>query len=104
MVLLGSAVNGAVIVICGIIGAIIGSKLPERISKTVMNGMALCIVFIGIDGALSGENTLVAIISMAVGALVGELIDFYKYLTRFGDFLQSKLAKRLKGKDTKKVW
>ena len=93
MVLLGSLVNGAVVVVCGLLGALIGGALPERISKTVMNGMALCIVFIGIDGALAGDNALITIISVAVGALIGEALDFDKWLNRFGNFLQRKLVK-----------
>lgn len=92
MVLLGSLVNGAVVVVCGLLGALIGSKLPERISKTVMSGMALCILFIGIDGALSGDNTLITIISVAVGALIGEIINLDKWLNRFGNFLQKKIG------------
>lgn len=97
MVLLGSLVNGAVVVVCGLLGALVGSKLPERICNTVMHGMALCIIFIGIDGALSGEDTLVAIISVAVGAIIGEFVNFDKHLNRFGDFLQKKIGGSSKG-------
>lgn len=93
MVLLGSFVNGAVVILCSILGALIKSRLPKRLCDTVMHGMALCIVFIGIDGALAGGDTLITIISMAVGGVIGELIDIDKYLNRFGAFLQSKLVK-----------
>lgn len=45
-----------------------GSKIPRRICDTVIKGLGLCITYIGISGALKGENTLVAIVSVAVGA------------------------------------
>lgn len=93
MVLLGSFVNGAAVVLAGILGALIKSKLSKRICDTVMHGMALCIILIGISGALSGENTVVTIVSMAIGALIGEGINIDKYLNRFGEFLQNKLVK-----------
>ncbi len=93
MVLLGSFVNGIVVVLCALLGALIKSKLPKRICDTVMHGMALCIIFIGISGALVGEDTIVTIVSIALGALLGELINIDKHLNRFGDFLQSKLTK-----------
>ena len=97
MVLLGSFVNGIVVVIAGIIGAFVGKRLPKRVCDTVMHGMALCIIFIGIDGALSGDDTLVMIISIALGAIIGELINFDKWLNRFGDFLQKKIAGNSQG-------
>ena len=92
MVLLGSFVNGIAVVLAGIVGAFIGKRLPKRICDTVMHGMALCIIFIGVDGALSGDDTLVMIISIAIGAVLGEIINLDKWLNRFGDFLQSKLS------------
>ena len=98
MVLLGSFVNGITVVLAGIIGAFIGKRLPKRICDTVMHGMALCIIFIGIEGAFSGDDTLIMIISIAVGAVIGEIIDFDKWLNRFGDFLQRKLSRGENGR------
>ena len=42
------------------------SALGSRLQDTIMTGVALCVLYIGISGALKGENTLVAIISMAI--------------------------------------
>ena len=98
MVLLGSFVNGIAVVLAGIVGAFIGKRLPKRICDTVMHGMALCIIFIGVDGALSGDDTLVMIISIAIGAVLGEIINLDKWLNRFGDFLQSKLSRGGEGR------
>jgi len=93
MVLLGSFVNGIVVILCALLGAVIKSRLPKRLCDTVMHAMALCIVLIGIDGALGGGDTLITIISMALGAVIGELIDIDRHLNRFGAFLQKKLVK-----------
>ncbi len=93
MVLIGSFVNGLAVFVCALLGALIKSRLPKRLCDTVMHGMALCIVIIGIDGAISGGDTLVTIISIALGAVIGELIDIDKHFNRFGAFLQSKLTK-----------
>ncbi len=93
MVLIGSFVNGLAVFLCALLGAVLKSRLPKRLCDTVMHGMALCIVVIGIDGAISGGDTLVTIISLAVGAVLGELIDIDKWLNRFGAFLQSKITK-----------
>ena len=55
-----------------------------------MNGIALCVLYIGISGALQGEDTLIMIISVALGALIGEIIDIDNGLNRLGYYLESK--------------
>ncbi len=93
MVLIGSFVNGLAVFLCALLGALLKSRLPKRLCDTVMHGMALCIVVIGIDGAISGGDTLITIISLALGGVLGELIDIDRHLNRFGAFLQRKLIK-----------
>lgn len=39
-----------------------------------MNGLALCVLYIGIVRAIKGTDTLLTIISVAIGAFIGELI------------------------------
>ena len=58
-----------------------------------MNGVALCVLYIGISGSLKGEDTLATIICIAVGGLIGELIDIDKWLNKLGNFLESKCNK-----------
>jgi uncharacterized membrane protein YqgA involved in biofilm formation len=92
--MLGTLVNAVLVLIAGIVGAQLKKGMPKRISETVLHGMALCVMFIGISGALAGENILIAIISLGVGALLGELINIEKYVNKLGDFLQSKVKKK----------
>ena len=91
--MLGTIVNtGAIIGGC-LVGLLIKGGIPERLSNTVMNGIALCVIYIGISGAFEGGNTLITIISMAFGAAIGELIDLDKWLNKLGEFLESKFSK-----------
>lgn len=91
--MLGTIVNtGAIIGGC-LVGFLIKGGIPERLSNTVMNGIALCVIYIGISGAFEGGNTLITIISMAFGAAIGELIDLDKWLNKLGEFLESKFSK-----------
>ncbi len=91
--LTGSLVNVALVVVGGGLGLLLKKGLPERVSDTVMKGMALCVLFIGIDGALEGSNALVAVISMAVGTIIGSLIDFDKHVNNFAHKIEKKLSK-----------
>ena len=73
--MLGVLVNMITAVLGGLIGTLFKKGIPEKITKAIMAAVGLCVIYIGIDGALKGENTLVLIISMLVGTLLGSLID-----------------------------
>ena len=50
--------------------------LGGRLQTIIMQGMALCVLYIGVSGCLKGQNTLTAILSIALGAIIGELLDW----------------------------
>ncbi|WP_042274758.1 DUF554 domain-containing protein [[Clostridium] dakarense] len=75
-----------------LVGLLIKGNISEKISTNIMNGIALCVLYIGISGSLQGENTLITIISIAIGALIGELIDLDKGLNKLGDKLEEKFS------------
>lgn len=90
--MIGVIVN-TLAVICGsAVGLIFRRGIPKRLTDSVMMAIGLCILYIGISGALKGQNELVAIISMVIGAVIGTLIDIDKWLTLLGD----KVAERTK--------
>lgn len=91
--MIATFVNCGVIIVGCIIGLFIKGGIPERFNKIIMNGLALCAMFIGFSGALEGNNTIITIVSMAVGALIGELIDIDKWLNKLGETIQAKFDK-----------
>lgn len=93
MVLIGAAVNAAAIFAGSLLGLIFRKGIPERVQSGLNNALALCVLFIGIQGCLKGEKPLVTALSLAVGSLIGAGIDIDKQLNRFGSFLQKKVAK-----------
>ena len=45
------------------------------LSSAIMMGMGLCVLLIGVQGAIQTQHVLVVILSMAFGALIGTLLD-----------------------------
>ena len=74
--MLGVIINCITVVVGSIIGMTFKNLIPKRITDGIMTGIGLCTVYIGISGALSGNNTLVLILSMALGAVVGFVFIF----------------------------
>ncbi|MDO4475762.1 MAG: DUF554 domain-containing protein [Lachnospiraceae bacterium] len=96
---LGTLLNMALIVAGGLLGMAGGSRLKENLRETLMTANAVAVLFVGMGGALSKmlvmENgqlqtngTMMMIISMSVGALLGELLDLDGKFVRFGEWLK----------------
>ncbi len=95
----GVIVNTLTVIVGSTIGLLAKKLIPEHWSDFIMKGLALCVIYIGIDGALSGENALITIISMAIGAIIGLVLDLDKHLNNFADKIEEKF-KRGDGKAT----
>lgn len=92
--MLGVIVNVATVLLGSAVGLLLKKGIPEKLSKAVMIAIGLCTLYIGIDGALEGSNTIVLIISMVLGTIVGTLIDIDGAINRLGTFLQNKFKKQ----------
>ena len=97
---LGTIVNVAAIVVGGLVGLLGGRRIPERLQKTLMSAMGVSVLFVGVSGALSqmlraegGSLTVqgtMMILSLAIGAVLGELLDLEDRMERFGAWLKVK--------------
>ena len=90
-------INMAAVLLGGAAGLFLGRRFPRRLADTVMKGLALCVLYIGISGALGGQNTLVMIISVAIGGALGELLDIDGRLNAIGKKLEATLGEKLGG-------
>lgn len=93
MKLIGAAVNCGAVFLGSLLGLLFKKGIPERVQKSLNYALSLCVLYIGIKGSLKGENTLIAALSLAIGTIIGELIDIDRHLNKFGDFLQKKLSR-----------
>ncbi len=91
--MIGVLVNTATVLLGSFIGVMLKKGIGEKISNAVMIAIGACNFYIGIDGLSAGNNVLVAIISMVLGAIVGTVLDIDRLMNRLGDFLHKKAAK-----------
>ena len=96
MILTGVIVNTLGIALGGLIGSLMGNKIPEKFRDIVMTASAIAVVYIGISGSLTGKNTLVCILSLVIGAIIGELIDIDGKMNGLGKTLEEKYFKKSK--------
>lgn len=96
MVLLGTIINGVTI----ILGAWLGSflkQIPDKMKETVMKAIGLAVIVLGIDMSLQSEQFLFVILSLAIGAIIGEKWDLEEKLNILGRWVERKMKKKADG-------
>ena len=90
--MIGVFANTATIIIGSIIGLLIKKGLSERIANAMTTATALAVVYIGIDGMLNGENTLILVLSMVIGGVIGTLLNLDGHLESLGNKIENKFS------------
>ena len=88
----GALINAAAILFGGGLGLLLRGKISEKFAQSIIRAIGLCIAIIGIQGALAGDVMLL-VISMALGAIIGELCKIDEALKRLGDWTQKKFSR-----------
>ena len=70
-------------------------KLGGRLQTIIMQGVALCVLYLGISGSLEGQNTLITILSMVLGAILGEALDLDRRMQSLGNWVQRRTERLL---------
>ncbi|PLR79972.1 DUF554 domain-containing protein [Bacillus canaveralius] len=96
MFLLGTLVNGLLIIIGSLLGKLL-HRIPERIKATVMHGIGLAVIVLGLQMGFKSANFLVVILSLVLGAVIGELIDLEAKLNSLGGWLEKKVGSDANG-------
>lgn len=97
---LGTIVNAAAIILGGLAGLLFGKLIKLRVQETIMMACGVCVIFLGIagamekmltssaDGMLSSGGTMMLIASVVLGGLVGSLLNIEGAMERFGTWLR----------------
>lgn len=98
---LGTLLNAAAIVLGGLAGLLFGSRLTAQLHENLVRAVALCCLFIGIegtleqaltiaDGGLKTQGTMMVMGSLIFGTLIGSWMGIEAAIVRFGEWLQVK--------------
>lgn len=101
MIGIGTIINTAAIVVGGIFGLVFGKFVKEDSQETLSKACGVCVLFIGMAGAFEGMfrveggritsgGTMMIIVSLALGALIGELLGIERWFEKLGEWLKIK--------------
>lgn len=111
MPFLGTIVNFLAVFIGGIGGSLLKKGIPKRVSESIISAMSVCVLYIAVDGMLEPAphithtnalsdglvKVLIMLVSMALGTLIGELINIDRRIARLGEMLEAKFASGAEG-------
>lgn len=92
--MLGTIVNAAAIIAGSLIGLLFSKGIPDNYKEIIMGGVGLSVILIGIKSALVSDNLIIVILSVILGALIGEFLKIETHLESLGKYLESKVASR----------
>ncbi|MDR2864245.1 MAG: DUF554 domain-containing protein [Spirochaetaceae bacterium] len=96
--MLGPAINALAIVLASLAGSFLIRGIPDRFEGILKQAIGLAIIFIGIKGALENQDPLLLIMSLVLGAIIGEAANIDKCIHRLGDFVERSLILRMGAK------
>ena len=101
MIGLGAIINSVSIVVGGLAGNLIGRLFNDVQQKAIRKASGVSVLFIGIAGAMEGMlsvesgsltsgRSMLVVVCLVLGAVVGELVGIEKWFERFGEWLKRK--------------
>lgn len=90
MILKGTFVNVAAVIFGCLLGRYLGHLIPERMRRTVMMGLGLAVLAIGMQLALQTRNPLIVIGALLIGGIAGETLSIEARLENMGHRLQQR--------------
>ena len=91
--MLGVLVNVITVIIGSCIGLLFKKGIPEKVSNAAMIGLGACTLYIGIYGSLCGDNVLILIASVVLGAITGTLLNIDGAINTLAEKVESKFKK-----------
>ncbi len=80
----GTLINVGTVIVGGTAGLLLGDRLPERVRVTVMQGLGLVTLLLGLRNALQTRNVLILLTAVALGGVLGELLRVQEGLDWLG--------------------
>lgn len=89
----GVVVNIVAIIAGSVLGLVFKKFIKQSYKETIMDGLALTVIIMGIMNAIESNHFLVVIVSIVLGSLIGEVIDLEDKINRFADILCARFDK-----------
>jgi uncharacterized membrane protein YqgA involved in biofilm formation len=89
----GTIINVVAILLGSVLGLLFGARLSDQLKSTIISGLGLFIIAMGLQMFLKTENSLIVLGALLFGTVLGEWWRIEDGLHRFGVFLEGKFSR-----------
>ena len=89
----GTLINIITVILGGTLGTFLGARLPDKMRETIMHGLGLLTLVIGLQMALTTRNVLIVLASILFGGIIGEMLGIQNGLDALGRNLERRFAR-----------
>ncbi len=94
--LIGPAINSILVLLGGLVGLLLKKGISQRYEALIMQGLGATVIVIGLSMGLESAQLVVVVVSIAIGAVIGEWIDIDKKIENLGNRLKAWFSKKNK--------
>ena len=91
--MLGNLINMAAIAGGSLLGLFFGSRLQEKYRQACLKAGGLVLLFLGLQMGLKMNNSVLVLLSLTLGSLLGEMLDINSAMERLGQRVEGRLSK-----------
>jgi uncharacterized protein len=88
----GTILNIITVFIGSALGMLIGSRLNERMQESVITGLGLITLIVGLQNAFTSGNIIIPLLATVLGVIIGELLRIDLALENFAAWLQKRFG------------
>jgi uncharacterized protein len=89
----GTVLNAATVLVGGLVGTLLGDRVPDRLRENVVRGVGLFTLAMGAKFASETTNLLYVLAAMLLGGVVGAALRLDERLNALGETLQRRFAR-----------
>lgn len=90
--MIGTLLNVITVAMGSTLGLLIGDRLPKNTQDSVITGLGLVTLVVGMQNAFLSGNIIIPLISLVIGVLIGEWVNVQQRLDNFAGWLQTKVG------------
>ena len=90
IIMLAVLINGAATIVGALLGLLLKKGISEAMTKALFSGISLCVIVMGVQGAIKTENLMLLLFSMAVGTCIGTALAIEDHMQLLGEYLKKR--------------
>ncbi|HHW13756.1 MAG TPA: DUF554 domain-containing protein [Firmicutes bacterium] len=97
----GTIINAVAVVVGGLLGLALGGRLPGQVVESIMHGVSLSVLLVGLEMGLRSRNAVIVLLSVVLGGIIGEALRLEERFNRLSHRVEERYTRGGDGRFTR---